>query len=283
MCKSGVYQIILKEDGRSYVGSAINIKSRWRSHKLSSKSNKSKQVIAKALQKYGEHNFEWKVLEYCLIEDLVTREQFWLDTIRPFADEGNGFNIRKIADSNFGIVRTLEARKKQSNTMKGVPKSESHKQRMSEVWHLSRTPEYFKALSDRMSGDKNPAKRPEVAAKISESMKGKTWKEDTSRIAKHINARTGKKYSEEAKKNMSLAQQKNKTRSKEAKESFYLAQRNLYEITSPTGTVLQLYSRELKVFCKDSQLSYANLITTAKTNKPYKGGWQVKLVTDLTT
>lgn len=278
MSKSGVYQIILKLDGRSYVGSAVNIDARWRNHVSASKRNKTKQVIARALAKHGPENFEWLVLEYCDIDQLLTREQHWLDSIRPFADEGNGFNVRKIADSNLGITRSLAAREKQSNSMKGFLKTESHKQRMREVWHQSRSEEYYQALSDRIKGDRNPAKRPEVAAKISKSMKGKSWKHDLERVDKHIAERKGKRFSEEKKANMRIAQQKNKTRSAEAKEKFYLAQRKLYEVTKPDGSLLTLYSRELKIFCAENQLQYGNLITTAKTGKTYKGGWKARLV-----
>jgi group I intron endonuclease len=278
MCKSGIYQIILKSDNRSYIGSAVDIKRRWSNHITASKRTKTKQVIAMAIAKYGADSFKWKVLEHCEIPFLLKREQYWLDTIRPFADENNGFNIRKIADSNFGITRSIESRLKQSKTMSGVPKAEEHKQHMRDVWHNNRGEEYYSQLSERVKGDNNPAKRPEVAKKISKSMTGKTWKDDADRVAKHIAARKGKTFSEEKRANMRRAQQKNNTRSNEAKEKFYLAQRTLYEITTPAGTKFQIYSRELKKFCEENNLQYANLISTAKTKKIYKKGWQAVVV-----
>lgn len=276
MVKSGVYQIVLKEDGRSYIGSAVNIKNRWNAHKLAAKRNKTKQVIAKAIAKYGPDSFNWIVLEYCEVDQLLVREQHWLDTIRPFADEGNGFNVRKTADSNIGIKRSLESRKKQSQTMLGVPKTAEHKQKMRESWHNNRGDEYYAALRERITGEKNPAKRPDVREKISKAMTGKGWKDDKCRVEKHVAARKGKQRSDEAKENMRKAQQKNKTRSNEARETFYLAQRVLYEITKPDGNTFQMYSRELKELCITEQLQYANLISTANTNRPYKGGWIAK-------
>lgn len=278
MYKSGVYQIILKEDGRSYVGSAIDIKKRWNNHKSKANSNTDMQVIARAIAKHGFENFEWKILEECSVENLIEREQYWLDKIRPFADENHGFNVRKIAKSNYGIKRSIESRKKQSQTMLGVAKTEEHKKNMSKSWHNSRDENYYKMLSERVSGDKNPAKRPEVRQKISASMTGKTWKHNKDRVQAHIDKRKGKKYSDAAKANMKAAQQKNKTRSPKAKENFYIAQRVLYEITSPEGNTFQIYSRELKLFCKEHNLTYANLIGTAKTNKFYKKGWKAKVI-----
>jgi group I intron endonuclease len=278
MCKSGVYQIILKNDGRSYVGSAVDIIDRWKAHinNAKNKNLKIKQVISKAIKKYGSENFDWNILELCEVDQLIDREQYWLDTIRPFADENNGFNIRKIADSNFGIKRTLESKQKQSKTMTGVLKTEKHKQHMRDSWHNTRGEEYYAQLSIRMQGDNNPSKRPEVAEKISKSKLGKGWKDDTIRVEKHIAARKGKKYSEEAKANMKIAQQKNNTRSAVAKEKFYLLQRTLYEITKPDNSTFQMYSRELKEYCKSNSLQYSNLITTANTNKIYKKGWKAR-------
>jgi group I intron endonuclease len=270
---SGIYQIILKEDGRSYVGSALSIKERWYNHRKASVSSGPRQVIARALAKYGPDNFNWIILEQCDPDPelLLEKEQSWLDKIRPFADEDRGFNVRKIANSNVGIKRTIESRQKQSKTMTGVSKTLEHRANLSKDWTKKRDPEYFQCASERMKGDKNPAKRPEVAAKISAKMTGKTWKDDKARVEKHIAQRKGKKQTEKARTNMKLAQQKNKTRSAEAKEKFYLAQRVLYNIIDPIGNQTEIYSRELKIFCRENNLQYANLITTAKNNKTYKG------------
>ena len=73
-------------------------------------------------------------------------------------------------------------------------------------------------------------------------------------------------------------EQKNNTRSAAAKEKFYLLQRTLYEITKPDQSIFQMYSRELKDYCKNNGLQYSNLITTAKTNKVYKKGWKVRIL-----
>jgi group I intron endonuclease len=276
MHKSGIYQILSKKDGRSYIGSAVNLDKRWQGHIKNSKKPSNKQVISSAICLHGIDNFEFVVLEFCDVDQLIDREQWWLDKVRPFADEGRSYNIRKTANSNIGIKRSDASRKKQSAATKGVPKTKEHKQKLSESWHTNRGDSYYAQLSERMKGDKNPSKRPEVTAKISESRKGQTWKHDADRVAKHIESRKGKTLSDAAKLNMKLAQQKNKTRSVEAKEAFYIAQRVLYEITDPQGNKFMFYSRELKIFYKENSLSYANLITTAKTNKPYKKEWLAK-------
>jgi group I intron endonuclease len=256
---SGVYKITLSHDGRIYIGSAANIPLRWQWHRGS-----SKQLIGKMLKKYGTENFIFEVIEEVepMKEKLEEREQYYLDTLQPFPWNSNkGFNLSPNA-----------------YTCLGVRRSEETKQKMRDSWHANRGEEYFKALSDRVKGDNNPAKRPEVAKKISESRKGQTWKHDTQRLEKHIASRKGRKCSGQALENMKTAQQRNKTRSVEAKEKFYMAQRKLYEVTGPDTSTFQMYSRELKLFCSENGLQYSNLITTAKTKKPYKGGWIAVLI-----
>lgn len=40
-------------------------------------------IIYKALEKYGHANFNLKILEYCPVNDLMLREQYYLDTLKP--------------------------------------------------------------------------------------------------------------------------------------------------------------------------------------------------------
>jgi len=254
---SGVYQITLIEDGRIYIGSAANITHRWKWHR-----NSQVQLIGKMIKKYGKEAFSFKVLEEVepIKERLEEREQYYLDMLQPFPWNNNrGFNLAPVAYTPLGIKRSEETR-----------------QKMRDSWHKNRGEAYYKQLSERSTGDTNPAKRPEVREKISKARTGQTWKEDADRVIRHKEARLGKSFSAAAKLNMSVAQQKNNTRSPEAKEAFYLAQRKLYEITAPDGEVFQIYSRELKLFCKEKKLTYSNLISS--NGKPYKGGWLARKI-----
>jgi len=256
---SGIYKITLIKDGRIYIGSSSNIQQRWKWHRGS-----QVQLIGKMIKKYGKDAFKFEILEEVepVKEKLEVREQYYLDILQPFPWNNNcGFNLSPSAYTPLGTKRSEETKKK-----------------MRDSWYTNRGETYFKQLSENIKGDKNPAKRPEVREKISQSMKGKTWKHDKERMRKHIAAKKGKKYSNEAKENMQAAQKKNNTRTAEAKEKFYLAQRRLYKITTPEGKSFEMYSRELKNFCKENNLSYANLITTAKTLKFYKGGWLAQLL-----
>lgn len=52
--------------------------------------------INKALLKYGYSEFRFEILEFCLVEELLIREQFFFDNYKP------EYNILKVAGSTLG-------------------------------------------------------------------------------------------------------------------------------------------------------------------------------------
>lgn len=93
--KSGIYQFTHRDTGRIYIGSSKDVKKRKLEHKYSA--GKLNLRFSKALGKYGVDAFDWEVLEYCNEELLLEREQYYLDTLQPFDD--NGFNTLPTAGS----------------------------------------------------------------------------------------------------------------------------------------------------------------------------------------
>jgi len=105
---SAIYSISL-DDGRCYVGSAVDYKCRWRVHLHSlRKGNHHSMKLQRAWNKYGEGRFKFSVIEECEVTALIDREQFWIDCLKPF------FNIAKIAGSSLGVRHTEETKKKLS-------------------------------------------------------------------------------------------------------------------------------------------------------------------------
>ena len=96
---SGVYQIRCMSNGKIYIGSAINMHDRCEHHRSSlRRGDHSNAHLQAAWNKYGEHNFEFTVLEYTSQNDLLLAEQRWLDQTQSFHRE-NGFNIFDTAGS----------------------------------------------------------------------------------------------------------------------------------------------------------------------------------------
>ena len=53
-------------------------------------------LINKAILKYGRGNFSLEIMEYCSNKDIIKREQYYLDLLKP------EYNILKIAGSSYG-------------------------------------------------------------------------------------------------------------------------------------------------------------------------------------
>jgi group I intron endonuclease len=79
--KSGVYRWINKYNNNTYVGSGLNLSKRIGEYFRLSELQKNKRPINSALLKYGHDNFILEILEYCEIEDLIKREQYYLDLL----------------------------------------------------------------------------------------------------------------------------------------------------------------------------------------------------------
>jgi NUMOD1 domain len=63
-------------------------------------------IICKALLKYGYSNFKLEILEYCDVNNVRAREQYYLDTLKPV------YNILKIAGTSLGFKHSEESKKK---------------------------------------------------------------------------------------------------------------------------------------------------------------------------
>lgn len=79
-----VYKIYNKINRKIYIGSSINIKKRFSDHKNKLKKNKHhNNHLQNAWNKYGNRNFEFKIIEICDKTLRLQKEQFYLDNINP--------------------------------------------------------------------------------------------------------------------------------------------------------------------------------------------------------
>lgn len=114
--KTGIYQIKNIVNNHIYIGSAANINSRFSTHKSSLNQNRHHSIyLQRAWMKYGSLNFKFELIEECSIEQLIVREQYYIDLNNP------EYNICKVAGSCLGTKGTKEANNKKSknHAMKG--------------------------------------------------------------------------------------------------------------------------------------------------------------------
>jgi len=105
--KSGIYCLINKNNGHSYVGSSINLASRMKNYLnnsfLKSKQNISMPII-KALLKYNQSNFKLLILEYVDLINLTDRETYYITYVLPY------YNVLKQGYSSLGYTHTKETK-----------------------------------------------------------------------------------------------------------------------------------------------------------------------------
>jgi group I intron endonuclease len=155
---SGIYKIINIITQDSYIGSAVNLNSRKRTHfanmNLSKHPNKHLQA---SCNKYGIENFQFEVLAKCPKEYLLKLEQFFIDGLKPT------FNKRKKVNSNLGMVLTEEHKKKISESNTNNPKrvgrklSDEHKESIRKS-HLGKnlSEETKQKISEKLKGENHP-------------------------------------------------------------------------------------------------------------------------------
>src|SRR6266702_5002666 len=98
----GIYRITNTTNGMFYIGSAVNLYKRRGTHSYYLRRNAHHNPkLQAAWNKYGEASFTFEVVEFVLVPELLTaREQYWLETLKPFGRKG--FNIARIAGSSLG-------------------------------------------------------------------------------------------------------------------------------------------------------------------------------------
>lgn len=157
---SGIYEIINVRNQKRYIGQTKNLYRRQCSHigKLRRNIHPNKH-LQNAWNKYGEDVFQFRVLEYCPLENLDARELFW---INYYQSNQVGYNIRIDPANNRGVKWSEEHREKMAKIMSDenswfknhiVPRTT-----MEKAWEASRnkiwTQEERERHSKRMTGVK---------------------------------------------------------------------------------------------------------------------------------
>lgn len=106
--KSGIYCWKNLITNKIYIGSAKSLSNRFSiyfsENSLKRKLKEGTSIISNALLKYKYYNFRLEILEYCNIECLISKEQYYIDLLKP------QYNILKIAGSRLGIKLSKETK-----------------------------------------------------------------------------------------------------------------------------------------------------------------------------
>lgn len=183
----GIYFIINLENGKIYVGQTVSMKTRLSGHlTLLRRGSHSNRHLQGSFDQYGERSFYFYIAEFCSVESLTDREQFWID----FFGNSRLYNIAPAGGSCLGITHTEETRLKVSLANKGRKQAK----------HV------IDAV--RLSNSTRPLK-PETRAKLSAALRRRVISDETRK--KLSAANKGRPLSDAQKKKLSEARSKKLT------------------------------------------------------------------------
>ena len=103
--KPCIYQILCVKSQKRYIGSAQGARKRWLAHLRELKNNTHHSPhLQNSWNKHKGKGFNFEVLEYCKQEDILIREQYYLDKYESWNPK-RGYNICKIAGSHIDVCK----------------------------------------------------------------------------------------------------------------------------------------------------------------------------------
>lgn len=183
MFKSGIYKITNLLNNKCYIGSAIDIKHRWKVHQRFLKNSKHHSILLqRAYDKYGKENFKYEIIDYVSSpKNLIKYEQLWLNEVKP------EYNVCKNAGSCLGVKRSEEVKNKLSESKKNSPYTTNQIEHMASLkrgTHLS--DEQKKQISERHKGKKM---RPRTNEEIENCRKAAIKRFEGQKLENHPNAK----------------------------------------------------------------------------------------------
>lgn len=113
---TGVYKIENIINGKIYIGSTsrLGFTRRWYSHlKMLRKNKHYNQYLQASWNKHGENNFKFEIIERCLPNDCIFKEQYYFNTLHP------KYNILKTAGSPLGYRHSVISKQKIGDASRG--------------------------------------------------------------------------------------------------------------------------------------------------------------------
>jgi len=176
--KAGVYCIFNTKTNRMYVGSAMNLTSRWSGHKHALRNGKHhSKHLQRSWAKHGESAFEFRIITFIdKVEELRAFEQKLLNSSRP------------LYNSTWAVSNAMspDIREKLSKSMRGrnnpfyAKKHTKETRQLMREHHADVSGENNPMFGVSLNGEKNPMwgrQRPDTADFNTRTKKGRTWED----------------------------------------------------------------------------------------------------------
>ena len=186
---SCIYQIKNKINGKKYIGQTSDFQKRKNSHLSALRRGKCfNSYLQRAFDVYGEDAFEFSILEYCDVDDLDKREEFWISREGSYF-RGYNLNIGGCGKRGFHLSEETKEKIRCANKGRVVSKETKERMRKNHADFSGKNhPMYGIAWSDRFSKERQDI----IREKMSEAQKGAK----NHNYGKHISEEQKKKHSE---------------------------------------------------------------------------------------
>lgn len=149
----GIYKIENTINGNLYIGSCSNFNVRKGSHLCLLRQNKHHSIkLQRAFNKYKEDSFLITLIEECEKENLLVREQHYIDTLLP------KYNICPVAGSNLNRIFTNEHKQNLSKSLKGKIRTDEQKELQRKLklgkTHSEQTKEKVSKIVNKLKGNR---------------------------------------------------------------------------------------------------------------------------------
>ncbi|RGB21507.1 GIY-YIG endonuclease [Rhizophagus diaphanus] len=141
--QAGVYALVCKVSNKIYIGSSVYLGDRLLDYMQPAYLGvRASSPVIRAIVKYGYINFCFVILETCLPELVLEREQFWLDFLKP------EYNLSPTAGSTLGVSLSEASKTKISLARLGKTHTLETRQLMSETRRGPNNPMFGKSTSE---------------------------------------------------------------------------------------------------------------------------------------
>ncbi len=155
-----IYAVQNKVNGKYYIGKTIRaLEIRKKEHLSEAKAKRKDNSFHKAIRKYGEENFEWKIIDEHENKDVLDElEKLYILRYESFE---KGYNETLGGDGGPGLSG-------EKHPMYGKHPSEKTRKKMSESHKGKKiSKETKKKLRESQMGKNNPMANPRICAKVS--------------------------------------------------------------------------------------------------------------------
>lgn len=108
----GIYYCKNKITNKYYIGQSIDIQRRINTHKKEYLNSKNNKVLYESIRTHGIENFEWGIIEECLVDELDDKEIYWIKYYNSYSD---GYNATSGEQNEYTGIGENNGRTKLTN------------------------------------------------------------------------------------------------------------------------------------------------------------------------